>query len=180
MATANRGWALMMQGKTEAGIAMLRDGVAMADRTGAALVRPAYLGMLAAAHVMEGDRKSAAARFEEALAEVERTGERFHEAALLIAKSHLLADGGDRGRSSRAAANAAEACLRHALDVAHAQGARLLELRAAVALARHCRARERTAEAREVLTAAYAWFTHRRPAAPEIIAAHRLLAELQA
>ena len=54
MATINRGWALMMQGKTEAGIAMLRDGVAMMDRTGAALVRPSYLGMLAAADVMEG------------------------------------------------------------------------------------------------------------------------------
>ena len=66
---------------------------------------------------------------------MERTGERIHEAALLIAKSHLLAGGGERGRSSRAAADAAEACLRRALDVARAQGARLLELRAAVALA---------------------------------------------
>ena len=98
---------------------------------------------------------------------------------MLIGKSHLLADGGDRGRSSRAEANAAEACLRRALDVAHAQGARLLELRAAVALARHCRERGRTAEARALLTAAHAWFVNRRPAAPEIVAAHRLLAELQ-
>jgi adenylate cyclase len=175
MATVNRGWALLMRGKTDAGIAMLRDGVAMVNRTGAGLLRPSYLGMLAAAHVMEGDRKSGAAELDEALALVDRTGERLQEAGLLIAKSHLLAAGGDR-----AAANAAEECLRRALDVARAQGARLVELRAAVALARHCRERGRSAEARALLTAAHAWFAERRPAAPEAVAAHRLLAELRA
>jgi tetratricopeptide (TPR) repeat protein len=179
LATINRGWALMMQGGTGAGTAMLREGVAMMDRTGATLLRPSHLGMLAVADAMEGDRQSGVARFDEALCEMERTGERLHEAALLIGKSHLLA-GGDRGGSSRAAASAAEACLRRALDVAHAQGARLLELRAAVALARHCRERGRTAEARALLTAPRAVFANRRPAAPEIVAAHRLLAELEA
>ncbi len=109
---------------------------------------------------------------------MERTGERLHEAALLIGKSHLLT--GDGGRVSRAAANEAETCLRRALDVAHAQGARLLELRAAVALARHCRERGRIAEARALLSAVHAGFANRRPAAPEIADAHRLMAELQA
>lgn len=178
MATANRGWALLMQGKREAGIAMLREGVAMVERTGAVLARPSYLGMLAVADVIEGDRKSGVARFDEALGELERTGERFQEATLLIGKSRLLTNGSDNGRSSRA--DETEACLRRALDVAHAQGARLLELRAAVALARHCRGRGRTAEARALLTAAHAWFVNRPPATPEIAAAHQLLAELQA
>jgi len=180
MATVNRGWALMMQGKTGPGIAMLRDGVARVDGTGASLVRPSYLGMLAAAHVLEGDRKAAMARLDEALGEVARTGERFHEAALLIGKGNLLAEGGDRGRSSRAVATTAEDCLRRALDVAHAQGARLAELGAAVALARHCRERGRIAEARTVLTTAHAWFVNHRPAAPAIMAARSLLAELRA
>jgi DNA-binding winged helix-turn-helix (wHTH) protein/tetratricopeptide (TPR) repeat protein len=180
MATVTRGWALMMQGQSEAGIPMLRDGVAMVERTGAGLVRPSYLGMLAGAHVLEGDRSAAAARFDEALGEVERTGERLHEAPLLIGKSHLLAGGSERGRASRAAANAAEDCLRRAIDVAHAQGARLLELRAAVALARHCRERGRSGEARAPLSAAYAWFADRPPAAAEIRAAQSLLATLEA
>jgi tetratricopeptide (TPR) repeat protein len=178
MATVNRGVALMMQGQKGAGIAMLRDGVAMVAATGAALGRPSYLGMLAAAHVMEGDRKSGLARFDEALGEVERTDEHLYEAGLLTAKGRLLTDGRDRGGASRAVADAAEECLRRALDVAQAQGARLLELRAAVALARHCRDRGRTAEARSLLTAG-AWFVNRRPAAPEIVAAQRLLADLQ-
>jgi adenylate cyclase len=135
--------------------------------------------MLAGAHVLEGDRASALARFEEALAEVERHGERFHEAPLLIGKSHLLAAGAEHGRSSRAAASAAEECLRRALDIARVQGARLIELRAAVALARHCRARGRAEEAREPLRAAYDWFAARALEAREVDAARRLLAALE-
>jgi hypothetical protein len=147
--------------------------------TGAALVRPAYLAMLAAVDVIAGERKSALSRLEEALEEVDRTGERLHEAQLLVAKSHLLSAAADRGKPSRAAVHAAETCLRQALDVARAQGARLLELRAAVALGRHCRERGRPAEARALVASAHAWFENRRPAAPEIISARQLLAELR-
>jgi tetratricopeptide (TPR) repeat protein len=179
MATINRAWALMMEGQTEAGIPLLRDGVAKVERTGAELVRPAYLAMLATAHVMEGDRKSALACFDEGFAEVERTGERLHEAPLLIAKSHLLVEGGEGGKSSRATDKAAEDCLRRALEVAHGQGARFVELRAAVALARHCRERGRPEDARAPLSAAYAWFADRPAMAPEIAAAQHLLAALE-
>lgn len=179
MATANRGWALIMRGQAETGVPMLREGVAMVERTGAGLVRPSHLGMLAAAHVMEGNRKAALDLFDEALTELERTGERVLEAPLLIGKSNLIAEGGDRSRLSRAAANAAEECLRRALEVARAQGARLTELRAAVALARHCRERGRRDEARAPLAAAYAWFADRPSDAAELASAQRLLAALQ-
>jgi hypothetical protein len=54
---------------------------------------------------------------------VDRTGERFQEATLLIGKSRLLTNGSDRGRSSRAGET--EACLWRALEVAHVRGARL-------------------------------------------------------
>jgi DNA-binding winged helix-turn-helix (wHTH) protein/tetratricopeptide (TPR) repeat protein len=178
MATVNRGWALMMQGRTETGISMLRDGVAKVERTGAGLARSLYLGMLAAAHVLEGDRRSGLARFDQALDEVERSGERLHEAPLLLGKSRLLVS--ESGRVSRAAAGAAEDCLRRALDLARTQGARLFELRAAVALARHCRERGRVDDAREALGEAYAWFADRPSAADEIGEAGRLLAELRA
>jgi hypothetical protein len=47
-----------------------------------------------------------------------------------------------------------------------------------VLLARHCRERGRTAEARTILTASHAWFARRRSAAPELVAAERLLGEL--
>jgi hypothetical protein len=164
----------MMQGRTDVGIAMLRDGVTMVGRTGAAIMRPSYLGMLAAADLLDGDRNSAASRLDEALEHAERTGERLNVVGLLIEKSHLLAEAVPSGVSSRPA----EDCLRQALDVAHAQGARLLQLRAALALARHCVANGRAAEGRKVLTAAYAPFAGRRLQAPEIAATERLLAEL--
>jgi predicted ATPase len=177
MARVVRGWSLMMKGRTEEGIALLRDGVAAVERTGAALGRPSYLAMLAAADVIEGDRASAIERFDEALAELERTGERFHEAALLIGRSNLLVEPSERARSSRA--SEAEGCLRRAVEVAHAQGARLLELRAAIALARHCLDRGRSHEARVSLEAAYAWFAGRQSPGAEIAAAQRLLDKLE-
>jgi tetratricopeptide (TPR) repeat protein len=178
MATINRGWALMMLGKREAGMALLRSGVALVDRTGAALARPSYHGMLAAADMRAGNRDAALARFDEALSEVERSGERFQEATLLVGKSHLLAEGDGRGGPPRAFE--VETCLRRALDVARAQGARLLELRASMALARQYGARGRTDEARAILGAGFAWFADRRAAAPDVAAARRLLTTLHA
>ena len=178
MALANRGWALIMLGKAPAGIPVLRDGIAAVEATGARLLRASYLAMLAAAHAIEGDGAAAARRLDEGLTEVEQTGERLHEATLLIAKSHLLVAASPQGRPTAAAVRAAETCLRRATAVAHAQGARLLGLRAAVALARHCAKDRRTAEGRALLIAAHSPFDGLASLAPEIGAARRLLAEL--
>ena len=168
MATAQRGWALIMQGNVAAGIAILREGVAAVDATGAALARPQYLSMLAAVDAIEGNFAAGRARIDAALAEVERTGQRLHEVQLLIGRSHLVA--GDDA--------AVEACLRRAVDVARRQGARVLELRAALGLARHWRERGRAAEARPVLAAAHDWFANVPLAVPHVVAARRLLDEL--
>jgi DNA-binding winged helix-turn-helix (wHTH) protein/predicted ATPase len=174
MAMVNRGWALVMQGQTSTGIAILRDGVDAVDATGAQLMRPSYVGMLAIADALEGRHESAAERFDEALAVLERTGEHLHEASLLIGKSHLLAQRALGGPAARAA----ETCLRRALEVARDQGARLLELRAALALARHCRAYRRDGEARALLKEAHAWFADQSAVTPEISAARRFLIEI--
>jgi hypothetical protein len=178
MATINRGWSLLMLGKREVGSALLRHGVALVDRTGAALARPSYQAMLAVADVLEENRDAGLARFDEALAEVERTGERFQAATLLLGKSRLLAEGGARGGSPRA--YEVEACLRRALDIARTQGARLLELRAGLALARQYGAHARRDEARAILESVYAWFVDRPVAMHDVAAAQRLLATLQA
>ena len=178
MATINHGWSLLMLGKREAGRALLRHGVELVDRTGAALARPSYQAMLAVADVLEENRDAGLARFDEALAEVERTGERFQSATLLLGKSRLLAEGAARGGSPRA--YEVEACLRRALDIARTQGARLLELRAGLALARQYGALARRDEARAILESVYAWFVDRRVATHVVAAAQRLLATLQA
>jgi tetratricopeptide (TPR) repeat protein len=176
IATVNQGWAMLNQGNPE-GIAIVRRGVAIVDRTGAALGRANYLGLLGATYVFEGDRNAAIAKLDEAMDELERTGEGIYEPGLLIGRSSLLAEG---SRKSVRGMTAVESDLRRAMDVARAQGARLFELRAAVALARHCRERHRAAEGRSLLSAAYAWFEDRPTSAPEIAAAVRLLKELRA
>src|SRR5262249_60682992 len=94
MATINHGWALIMQGEHAAGIPEVREGVAMVDATGAGLVRPSYLGMLASAALLEGDRQSAAARLDEALDEADRTDHAACEAARLTHTATLTAAGG--------------------------------------------------------------------------------------
>jgi DNA-binding winged helix-turn-helix (wHTH) protein/tetratricopeptide (TPR) repeat protein len=170
VAMANRGWAVIRQGNLATGIPLLRDAIAAIDATGAALVRPQYLGMLAAADAIEGRFEVAAARIDEALAEMERSGERLHEVHLLIGKSRLAAGDDD----------AVEALLRRAVDVARRQGARLLELRVAVDLARHRRQRGDADAARALLAEAHDPFAGGPASTPDIAAARRLLTELSA
>ena len=68
-----------------------------------------------------------------------------------------------------------EACLRRAIVVAAAQDMRLVELRAAVALAHHLRAQGRDSEGLAAVSAAHAPLAGERIPAPEIIAARDLL-----
>ncbi|MDX2435855.1 MAG: hypothetical protein QNL88_02285 [Acidobacteriota bacterium] len=79
------------------------------------------------------------AKFAEALACVETTGERFWEAEIYRLRGELFQTDGDE--------DTAAACFQGALDVARRQGARSLELWAAVSLASAWRASGRVAEA---------------------------------
>jgi adenylate cyclase len=153
MALVNRGWGLVMLGEPATGIPILRDGIAAVEATGARLIRSTYLAMLAAVATFEGDPAATVRLIEEAFDEIERSGERVQEAGLLVARNQLLTFAG------RLDEQASETCLRRAIDVARAQGSRLLELRAAIALARH------------------APFADARIAVPEIVAARQLLSE---
>jgi len=56
-------------------------------------------------------------------------------------------------------AQQAEACLQRAITVARNQGAKLWELRAAVALGRLWRDQGKPQQARELLAPVYDWFT---------------------
>jgi hypothetical protein len=72
----------------------------------------------------------------------------------------------------------AEACFHRALEVARAQGARWLELRAAVSLARLWQAQGRPEEARELLTGIYGWFAEGFDTV-DLVEARALLEDLQ-
>ena len=97
---------------------------------------------------------------DQALAWIEQTGVRTLEAEVWRTRGELLLaltpDPSPGGRGEEAGA---EACFLRALKVAREQGARWLELRAAVSLARLWRAQGRRDEARELLVGIYHWFT---------------------
>jgi TOMM system kinase/cyclase fusion protein len=103
---------------------------------------------------------------EEAMALLERGGERYWEADLLRLQG-LLAP----------SAEEAEACFQKALAVAREQGAAVLELRAATALARLWQGQGRAGEARDLLAGIYGAFTEGWTA-PDLAAARELLEEL--
>jgi predicted ATPase len=71
----------------------------------------------------------------------------------------------------------AEACFRRALDVAQRQGAKSLELRAAMSLAQLWQRQGERAEARQLLAEIYDWFTEELHTA-DLQEARALLKEL--
>jgi predicted ATPase len=115
--------------------------------------RPYFLALLAEAYGRGGQVEEGLCALAEALAAVEKTGERFYEAELHRLTGELLL--------ARAAANQAEAegCLRRALDVARHQQAKSLELRAAMSLSHLWQRQGKRDEARRLLAGIYGWFS---------------------
>jgi predicted ATPase len=134
-----RGWVMVMAGEREAGLIELRDGLNRYRKTGATLLSPYRLGRAAAAFLEAGEIEEAERVLSEAIQAAEVRGERWYEAELYRLRGVLL-----RG-SSIATNDGAEACFEHANAVAHSQGARLFELRAAMALSeQQCCTEQRT------------------------------------
>ena len=147
-----RGWALQEQGHDEPGMAQIREGLAALRATGAELRLPYYLALLAQTCGRADRVDEALALMNEALTQVDQTGEAWNAAELHRLKGELLLDQ-PRG------AEHAEACMRHALDIARAQGTRALELRASVSLGRLWQKQGKRAQARELVAEIHSWFT---------------------
>jgi predicted ATPase len=146
-----RGWSLAGRGQTDEGIGQMRQGLADWQATGAVSHRPYHLALLAEALARDGRVRDGLDTLAEALALSTASGERFAEAELYRLRGDLLRAGGE--------AVAAEASFRQALDVAHAQQGKALELRAALSLGRLYREQGRQTEARTLLAQTYGWFT---------------------
>jgi adenylate cyclase len=148
-----KGWALGAQEPSAEAIAEMRQGLDASRATGAGLLAHYWLLLLAGVHRRFGQVQEGLAVTAEALAEVTRTGERFWEAELHRLRGLLLLDAD--------AANQAEveACFQRAIEIARAQKAKSLELRAATSLATLWRDQGKRAEAVDLLAPVYAWFT---------------------
>ena len=154
MGTILHGWALSMSGRTEDGIEELRRGMEGYFRTGADSSRVHWSVLLAEAHLAAGQVDEGLRVLKEA--EDYHSGERYYEAELhrMRGELHLA-----RADGSAAAASEGRRCFEQALQLAHAQGAKSLELRAAMSLARLARRHGGTQPAGRALAAVYATFS---------------------
>ena len=91
-----------------------------------------------------------------------KTGERFYEAELYRLKGELtLKAKAERSQNKSQASleSEAEECFHQAIEIAQRQGAKSLELRAVMSLSRLWQQQGRKAEAQQLLTEIYDWFT---------------------
>jgi predicted ATPase len=163
------GWALAMQGQAAQGIAQMRQGLAVLEGTGTALMRPYCLAMLAEAYGKAGQAEAGRTVLAEAQAAAQRHGERFHEVELYRLEGELLLACSEEDQ--------AEACFQRALASARSQHAKSLELRTAVSLSRLWQRQGKRRAALQLLEEIYLWFTEGFDTA-DLRQAKELLAEL--
>ena len=94
----------------------------------------------------------------EALAAVNKTGERYYEAELYRLKGTLTLQSEVRDPKSEVEREAEE-CFQKAIDIARRQNAKSLELRAVMSLSRLWQQQGRKEEAHQLLSEIYNWFT---------------------
>ena len=153
MARIVRGWALIGQGNDEQAAEEVRQGLAAWRSTGAQLMGPHFLALLAEGSAPTRRDDPGLRLLDEALALSESTGERYYQAELYRLKGERLLTRA-RGHGIEAAA----ACFEQSLAIARQQEALSLELRAAVSLARLHHGRPRSAMARDVILPVYKRF----------------------
>jgi predicted ATPase len=192
--TVLRGWGLMKRGQIEEGRAQMHQGLIAARATGAEVLRPYLLALLAEACGDGGRIEEGMQTLKEALGIAHDHGERFYLAELYRLKGELLLQQAtgtkgtiaptERLNGNGTARNpsgwsplhtAAESCFQQAVAIAHGQGAKSLELRAAMSLSRLWDQQGKGPEARQVLSEVYLWFTEGLDS-PDLRTARALLA----
>jgi predicted ATPase len=149
--------ALVEQGDLVQGIGQLRSKVADHRASKAELLTPYFLSFVAEAEGRAGNIERGLDLIDQALSQVARTHERWHEADLYRIKGELCLQ--FEGDSPKSRAEKAEASFRTALEIATRQKARSWELRAATSLARLWQQQAKTTEAHHLLSEVYNWFT---------------------
>jgi TOMM system kinase/cyclase fusion protein len=148
-----RGGTPAEQGQGSEGIARVREGLAAFQATGAEVGRPYFLALLAEVYGRGGQAEERLSVLDEALAAVQKTGERWCEAELYRLKGELVL-----GRFSADSAEA-ETCFRQGIDIARRQHAKSLELRTAMSLSRLWQQQGKGKAAHTLLAPVYGWFT---------------------
>ena len=165
------GWLIADGGALVHGLEGMRSGTENLRDQNATVLDGLIKMVLSQAEVRAGHPERALADLDDALATAERLGFRTFEAELHRSRGELML-----GRDADSP-ELAERPFKTAIAVAHEQGARSFELRAALSLARLYRSTARHAEARAVLAPALEGFSP-TPEMPEIAEAMVLSARL--
>jgi predicted ATPase len=116
-----KGYALVHQGQSEEGVALILEGSTAYRATGAALFYPFFLAGLAQAYGITARFEEALTAVTEALQIVERTEERFYEAKLYQLKGELMLKQVSALDLGPDAQLEAELCLRKSIEIARRQ-----------------------------------------------------------
>jgi predicted ATPase len=170
-ATVLRGWAISEQGRNQEGIAQILQGLAGSRATGAEVLRPYLLCLLAEVYRDAGHFGEGLSALREALAAAGTHQNRAFEAEIHRLTGELLL------RQNDSNATEAQRCFQGAIEIARKQSAKSLELRAAMSLARLLDNTGRRDEARAMLADIYGWFSEGFDTA-DLKDAKALLAEL--
>jgi predicted ATPase len=152
------GWASTEQGQLEEGIAQMRRGIEARRATGVEIGQPHFLALLAEVCGKMGRSEEGLILLTDALAAADKTGECWYEAELYRLKGELTLQFQVQGPKSKVEEEAEE-CFQKAIEVAHRQQAKSLELRAVMSLSRLWQQQGKKAEARQMLADVYGWFT---------------------
>lgn len=158
-ALIHQSWAQALGGGDRPTIAQIRDGLAAWRAMGHRSGTPFLLGLLAEMLQHSGAWDEALSTAEEALALAVETGAP-HRPDLYRLKGELLTERpAPTGAGQPPDADEAEACFHMAINEARQIGAKLLELRATVSLARLWAGQGKRAEAHRALAEIYGWFS---------------------
>lgn len=175
-----RGWALTKLGRVKEGFEQVGQSLAVFREIGATNLMPLLAVMFAEAAMDAGEFEKGLAAIEEALDASRRTGMLHSDAELHRLRGELLlrqAAGHEYAGRNDPPSQEAESCFRQAVDVARSQGAKSLELRAALSLAKLLRGSGQSAEARDCLEPIFQWFSEGQ-GTPDLLEARAFLDEL--
>jgi hypothetical protein len=170
LAEMKSGWAACVAGETERGLALLQDGNRKWEATGAKLHTTSNSAQLAEGYILAGMPQVALDHLAAARSHGASFGEWYTAAEICLLTATAV-------QAGNGPVSEVEARLREALEVAHGQKARWLELRAAVGLARLWSSQGRKTEAIHLLAPIHGWFTEGF-ALPDMVEAEALLADL--
>jgi adenylate cyclase len=163
------GWAIAEQAEFETGIAEMEKGLSAFRAISGGFLEAYYRALFAEQYGKRGDVKKGLTLVNEGIILVEQSGEGWCEAELFRIKGLLLQMQGDL--------TAAENAFWQAISIAQGQEAKLLELRAAVSLARLWPTNLCPTEVKQLITSLYQWFSEGFDL-PDLIAARALIEEL--